>query len=284
MIVFDGRLNESGTVAFDLSDRGLTLGDGLFETMLAVDRRVFRRVAHLDRMMGGAAAFAIPVTRERLESDLDLLLATLPDGVEVIRLAVTRGPGGRGLRRPETARPTVIVTHAPWSADPVMRPVRLVTSTIRRNETSPAARWKTSAYVDAIAALAEAEAKGADDALLLNMRGDVACTTSGNIFAIEGDVLLTPQTDDGILDGTTRGLVLELARTMGLRTKEMSLKPIEFATAEALFLTNSVRLINPVVGLDRRRHDAGHPVIGRLCDAIGARIAAECGRDPRAVG
>ncbi len=282
MIVFDGRLHDGDTISFDPGDRGLTLADGLFETMLAVDGKVFRRVAHLDRMIGGAAALAIPIDRNRLEADLDLLLDRLPAGEVVVRVTLTRGPGARGLKRPATTRPTVIVTAAPWSADPVMRPVELVTSTIRRNETSPSARWKTLAYVDAVAALAEAEAKGADDALLLNGRGDVACTTMANIFAVDGDVLTTPQPDDGILTGTTRAVVLEIARDFGMCTKEMSRPPAEFAKAEAMFLTNSVRLVVPVARLDRRRHTTDHPVLARFANAIGARIAAECGRDPRA--
>ena len=282
MIVIDGRLEESEKVLFDVSDRGLTLADGLFETMLAVDGRVFRRDAHLDRMIAGAAALAIPIDRARLETDLDLLLGTLPPGEAVVRLTLTRGPGARGARRPDVVRPTVLVSHAAWPKETVMRPLRLVTSTIRRNDTSPTSRHKTLGYVDAGAALAEAEAKGADDALLFNMRGAVACSSTGNVFAIDGDVILTPQPDDGILEGTIRAVVLEAARDLGLRTKEMSLAPLEFAMTEALFLTNSVRLLAPISGLDRRRYPTDHPTVARLADAIGARIAAECGRDPRA--
>ena len=282
MIVFDGRLHDGDTVSFDVSDRGLTLADGLFETMLAVDGRVFRRAAHLYRLLAGAEALTIPIARTRLEADLDLLLSTLPPGEAVVRLTLTRGPGARGLKRPAEARPTVLVGAAPWPREAVMRPIRLVTSAIRRNETSPTARWKTLAYVDAVAALAEAEAAGADDALLLNGRGDVACTTMANVFAVDGDVLLTPQPDDGILAGTTRALVLALAREIGMRTKEMSLSAPEFAAAEALFVTNAVRLVAPVAGLDRRHYVAPHPRVIEIADAGGARIATECGRDPRA--
>lgn len=282
MIVFDGRLHETTTVAFDVADRGLTLADGLFETMLVVDGRVFRRAAHLERLLGGAAALGLPIARERLEADLDLLLSTVPAGDAVVRLTVTRGPGGRGLRPPEVPRPTVIATTAPWSPDPVMRPVRLATSSIRRNETAPSSRWKTAAYVDAVAALAEAEAKGADDALFLNTRGHIACTTIANLFVVTGDTLVTPRLDDGVLAGTTRALVLDAASAFGLRAREATLTPDELVRAEAIFLTNAVRLVSPVVELDGRRVAGDHPVIGRIAEAIGARIAAECGRDPRA--
>lgn len=282
MIVHDGRLHETTTVAFDVADRGLTLADGLFETMLVVDGRVFRREAHLDRMLGGAAALGLAIARARLEADLDLLLSTVAAGEAVVRLTVTRGPGGRGLKPPQVPRPTVIVTWAPWSPDTMMRPVRLATSSIRRNETAPSSRWKTAAYVDAVAALAEAEANGADDALFLNTRGHVACTTVANLFAVIGDTLATPRLDDGVLAGTTRALVLDAAPTLGLRAREATLTPDDLARAEAIFLTNAVRLISPVVERDGRRVAGDHPVIGRIAEAIGARIAADCGRDPRA--
>ena len=282
MIVFDGHLHDDGPLSFDLSDRGLLLADGLFETFLAVDRRLFRRAAHLDRLLAGAEALGLAVARDRLEADLDCLLGALPAGPAVVRLTVTRGPGARGLQRPAAARPTVIVTRAPWSADLVFRPQRLVTTTIRRNPTSPAARFKTLAYVDAIAAMAEAEACGADDALFLDTAGAVACSTMANVFAVFGDRLATPDLRHGALAGTTRGAILEIAADLGLATEVATLSPADLAAADALVLTNAVRLVSPVATLDGRAFEVGHPVPRRLLDALGARIAAECGRDPRA--
>ena len=282
MIVLDGRLHETSVVPFDVSDRGLTLADGLFETLLVVDGRPFRRAAHLERMLAGAAALALPIERDRLEADLDLLLATLGPGTAVVRLTLTRGPGARGLALPAEPRPTVLVTTAPWSPDLVGRPVRLVTSSIRRNETSPTARHKTLAYLDAIAATAEARAAGCDDALFLNTEGRVASTTMANLFAVVDGRLVTPPLGDGVLDGTTRRVVLEVAEAAGLDAVEASLSRADLDRAEAIVLTNAVRLIVPVAGLDGRDLAADHPLIGMLLDGIGARIAADCGRDPRA--
>ena len=283
MIVFDGRLHAGTTVPFDVSDRGLTLADGLFETMLVVDGRVFRRTAHLDRMAAGATALAIPFDRARVEADLDLLLGALAPSTAVVRLTLTRGPGARGLARPTTARPTVLVTAAPWSPDLAFRPVRLATTAIRRNETSPTARFKTLAYVDAVAALAEAQERGADDALFLNGGGRVASTTMANLFAVVDDELVTPPLADGVLDGTTRRCVLEIARERGWRMTERSLSPGDLERADAAFLTNAVRLVSPVTTIDDHGLAAGHAAARDLFDAIGARIAAVCGRDPRAV-
>ena len=282
MIVFDGRLHDGRVVPFDVSDRGLLLADGLFETFLVVGGRAFRRAAHLDRMMAGAAALGLAVERARLGHDLDLLLATLGAGTSVVRMTLTRGPGARGLARPADPRPNVLVTAAPWSADLVFRRLRLATTSIRRNQTSPTARFKTLAYVDAIAALAEAEARGADDALFLNGAGHVASTTMANLFAVVAGRLVTPPVEDGVLAGTTRGLVLEAAAARGIATEVRSLTVDEFFSAEAVFATNAVRLISPVVGLDGRPLGEAIDWAAGLLDEIGARIAAECGRDPRA--
>lgn len=282
MIVLDGRLLDTTTPPFDLSDRGLLLADGLFETLLVIDGRPFRRDAHLDRLMEGAAAFALPIERARLDADLDLLLAHLARPEAVVRLTVTRGPGARGLALPAAPRPTVLLTAAPWSPDLVFRPTRLVTSPIRRNETSPTARFKTLAYLDAVAAMADADARGADDALFLDTRGLVASTTMANLFAVHGDTLQTPPLDGAVLPGTTRAVVIEAARAGGLAVREAQLLPADLAAADALFTTNAVRLISPVVALDGRAYPGDDPRLRTLLDAVGARLAAECGRDPRA--
>lgn len=282
MIVLDGRLHPTSVVPFDVGDRGLTLADGLFETFLVVDGRAFRRAAHLDRMMAGAAALALPIDRSRLDADLDLLLGTLGPGTAVVRLTLTRGPGARGLALPADPRPTVLVTAAPWSPDLVGRPVRLATSSIRRNETSPTARHKTLAYLDAVAATAEAKATGADDALFLDIAGRVASTTMANLFALIDGRLTTPPLADGVLDGTTRRVVLDVAKAVGLDAVEASLTRADLDRAEAIVLTNAIRLVVPVVGLDGRELAADHPSTKTLLDGIGARIAAECRRDPRA--
>jgi len=174
------------------------------------------------------------------------------------------------------------VTAAPWSPDLVGRPVRLVTSSIRRNETSPTARHKTLAYLDAIAATAEARAAGCDDALFLNTLSRVASTTMANLFALIDGRLTTPPLGDGVLDGTTRRVVLEEAKAAGIDAGEASLTRADLDRAEAMLLTNAVRLVVPVARLDGRDLAVDHPLIGTLGDAVGARIAADCGRDPRA--
>jgi branched-chain amino acid aminotransferase len=179
--------------------------------------------------------------------------------------------------------PTVVVSARPWDPGLFAAPVRLVTSSIRRNHTSPASRLKPLGYLDSILAAREAVERGADDALFLNGRDQVACTTIANLFAIEGDRLITPPTTDGVLAGIMRGLVLAAATGVGLRPVEASLAPADLLIADAVFLTNSVRFLSPVVSLDGRPLvDSGKEAVTALQIAILASALRECGYAPGA--
>jgi branched-subunit amino acid aminotransferase/4-amino-4-deoxychorismate lyase len=120
-------------------------------------------------------------------------------------------------------------------------PVSLhIATATRRNELSPLSRVKAACYLDNLLALSEARAHGADDALLLNTRGMIACAASANVFIIRGGRLETPPIGDGALPGTMRALVLSLASQAGLAPIETSLRAEDIAKADEVFLTNSI--------------------------------------------
>ncbi|WP_046869165.1 aminotransferase class IV [Microvirga massiliensis] len=251
MLWLDGKIQEDARASFDLRDRGLLLGDGLFETFVAWNGRAFMLDAHLDRLLAGAAALQMPIERELLRPPVDALAAALPSG-GVIRLTVTRGTGPRGLRLPAHQTPVVFATaSAPWRPALELPQVRLATTSIRRNASSPLSRHKTLAYLDNVLALQEALERGADDALLLTTQGRVACASAANLFLIHGRNLLTPPLEDGVLAGITRGLVLQqIAPMCGLNPREASLSREALFKADAVFLTNSVALVTEVIDVD----------------------------------
>ncbi|EIM30907.1 aminotransferase class IV [Microvirga lotononidis] len=242
MLWFDGAVSNDPRTGFDLRDRGLLLGDGLFETLAVANGRAFMLDAHLDRLLAGAAALNIPVDREALRRPVEDLTAALPEG-GIIRLTLTRGAGPRGLRLPIHQQPTVFAAaSAPWSPNPTAAEVRLATARIRRNSSSPTSRYKTLAYLDNVLAVQEALDQGADDALLLAVGGQVACTSAGNIFIIEGERLLTPSLDNGVLPGITRALVLNvLAPELGLIPQEVNLPKDSLFQADAVLLSKHPR-------------------------------------------
>jgi branched-chain amino acid aminotransferase len=258
----------------DPADRGLLLGDGVFDTLVSFSRIPLAGDRHLARLTAHAAAIGIALDPARVWEGWNAVIGDAAEDHVILRTTVTRGITARGLWPKDAAppAPTVLVSRAEWSEAAVGRPLRLVTSTIVRNAGSPAARLKTIGYLDNILAAREAAGKDADDALLLNAAGKVACSTIANVFVFLEGRLITPPETDGVIAGIVRGLVLELARAAGVETAERSLEVAELLAADEVFLTNSVRLVSPVLSIDSRS------VGGRSPDRVTALLRGVAAR------
>jgi branched-subunit amino acid aminotransferase/4-amino-4-deoxychorismate lyase len=236
-------------------DRGLLLGDGLFETVLFKAGEAVLWPAHMARLHRGCAALGLA------PPDPEVLLAQARGAAgslarAAVRLTWTAGSGGRGLARPDALQPRLLVTAAPSP-----RPegaASLVTATVRRNAGSPASRLKTLSYLDNVLARREALAAGADEALMLDTDGRLACASAANLFWIAGGRLHTPALDGAVLGGVMRAQVLE-----ALPVEEVAAGPEALANVEALFLTSSLIGVRPVSSLDGRAL-ASHPLIEDL--------------------
>ena len=237
-----------------LDDRGLLLGDGLFETILWSEGQLEHLDAHAKRLARGCKALGLP------PPDPDALETAALDAVDAaglhadraaVRLTWTAGSGGRGLDRPELPAPRLFASAAASPAPST--PARLATVAVRRNEGSPASRHKTLNYLDNVLARREARTSGADEALMFNNRGEVAGGAAANLFWFEGDTLLTPALECGVLDGVMRGLVIDRAARLGIAVHEVTATDLEGATG--VFLTNSLIGVRPVHSID------GAPVI-----------------------
>jgi branched-chain amino acid aminotransferase len=238
----DGHIVMPEEAHVSIADRGLLLGDGLFETMAVHNAQVFDLDAHLERLASGLGVlgFVQAVDLAKLRSGIARYIAAEEASCAVLRVTVTRGAGPRGLAPPEAPRPTIFITLSPM---PPARetPLSLHIATVtRRNEHSALSRIKALPYLDNVLALSEAHARGADDALLLNTRGTIACATVANVFVIREERLETPPVCDGALPGTMRALVLSLAKGAGLAPVERSFDVSGLGEADHVFLTNSI--------------------------------------------
>lgn len=245
IIHLNGRLLATAEARIDPTDRGLTLGDGLFETLRARDGGILRLSRHLRRLRAGAAVLGLDVPNS--DRDLERFLAEtlaangLEDGV--LRLTLTRGPSGRGVLPRGSSVPTLMITASGYDAAP--GPASAVIATVtRRNEHSPLARCKCLNFLDNILARQEAEKLGADEALLLNTTGRLAEASAANLFVVLGGALLTPPVADGALPGVMRADVMER-----LGARECPLAPEDLARASEAFLTNSLA-IRPLTRVD----------------------------------
>lgn len=271
MLWLDGKLHTTAPGPFDLRDRGLTLADGVFDTMLVLAGRPVFPDYHLDRLMRACETLRIEVERATVAAAMRDLAAA-GEGDAIIRVTVTRGAGARGLRIVPGMSPTVLGVRSPWQPDMAFQPVRLATSAIRRNATSPLSRIKSLAYLDNVLALDEALAAGADDALILSTEGNVACTSAGNVFVLRRGDLLTPPVSDGVLDGTVRDLLLRHATRVGLQPSERALSPDDLLGADAVFATNSARLISPATMIDGTRLPDAERIIAPLCKLVAEEV------------
>jgi branched-subunit amino acid aminotransferase/4-amino-4-deoxychorismate lyase len=251
-------------------DRGFTLGDGLFETVLARSGEPVRLDAHLDRLTAGCGSLGLPAP-DRAEAERLMRQALVDAGLEAtraaVRLTLTAGSGGRGLDRPAELQPRLAATAA--AAPRPTTPARLITAAVRRNDQSPAARLKTLSYLDNVLARAEARAAGADEALMLNTRGELACAAAANLFWIGGGKLFTPALSCGVLAGTARARVLTIAAGLGVAVGEARAGPEALQAADAVFITNALVGLRPAAELDGRKF-APHGLVEQLFRALDA--------------
>lgn len=242
-----------------LDDRGLLLGDGLFETILARDGRLVLFADHVARLRAACAAIGLPAPGGDEIRDLceQALAKAGPAPRLAVRVTLTAGSGGRGLARPEAIEPHVFATAAP--APRPEGPAVVVTSPVRRNEGSPTSWLKSLSYLDNVFARQHAAPA---EALMLNNAGEIACAAAANVFWVRGGELFTPALDCGVLDGVMRRQVMERETVKEVRAPRAMLE-----TAEAMFLTSSLIGVRPVASLDGVAMGS-HAIVDRLARAL----------------
>ncbi|TAL00985.1 MAG: 2-keto-4-methylthiobutyrate aminotransferase [Rhodospirillaceae bacterium] len=265
ILSLNGVLCEEDTARIDPRDRGFTLGDGVFETIAVRNGAAPRLVAHLARLRDGLQVIGLALE----QSDQDLVdrmndvLAANDTTNAVLRLTVSRGVGQRGIAVPATVSPTVVITANPLPPFPTPARVTIAASTCR-NEKSPLSRIKSLGYLDNIVARREADARGVDDAIMLNTRGDIACATVANVFLLVDGGLITPRVEDGALPGLARADVITLARA-----EERTVSRDELNRASEMFLTNALG-VRPVTHIDNAPVGDGEP--GLITQLLATRV------------
>lgn len=242
----NGALLSAGAARIDPTDRGFTLGDGVFET-IAVRRRVPCQLdRHMARLSAGAAVLGIPLTWTL--ADVATAISTLlEDSVEdaAVRATLTRGPATRGVLPAGDITPTLLITAGPLP--PKLPPARVVVArSTCRNEFSPLARIKSLNYLDNIIARREAAARGADDAILLNTRGNAAEATASTLLVLLDGAVVTPPLADGALPGIARARLIEAGRVI-----ERSMSAADLDRIDGAALVNALGC-RQVASLERR--------------------------------
>ncbi len=257
-------------------------GDGVWEGLRVYDGKIFRLGEHLERLRRSAVALSyegIPPAAEIVEEIRRTLAANqMRDNVH-IRLTLSRGrkcTSGLDPRLNTSGTLLVVLAeHKPPVYD--KSGVRLITARHRRPPDDVLDQKIHSCnQVTSILAKLEANAAGADDALMLDTRGMVAETNATHIFLVRDGLVLTPTTA-ACPEGITRGAVLALCREHGIGFEVRDIAPDEVYGADEMFCTGTMGEIVAVVEVDGRRIGSGErgPLTDRLCELFAALTATE---------
>lgn len=244
-IWLNGELVAADDAAVPALDHGITVGDGVFETLRVYAGIPFAADRHLDRLERSAAGLGLCIPeRDYLRRALEEVIAAggLPECR--VRLTITAGNGPLGSGRTEGA---CTIVAAVGALDPVAPVTDVITVPWVRNERSPLVGLKTTSYAENVVALARAKETGASEALFANTRDELCEGTGTNVFVVVGGELLTPPLSSGCLAGITRELVLECTDAV-----ERSLPFTVLSDADEIFLTSSTREVQAVAHVDGR--------------------------------
>ena len=286
IVNINGTLAHRDQAAVSPFDSAVQGGDAVWEGLRLYDGRIFRLVEHLDRLRSSALALAFEAipSHEAIVEQIRRTLAAnaMRDGVH-IRLTLTRGVKYTSGMDPRVNRsgPTLIVLaeHKPPVYD--KGGITLFTSTIRR----PAPdcldpKIHHCNLIPSILAKIQANAAGADDALMLDARGFVAETNATHVFLVAGGVVRTSHTV-ACPEGITRAAVLDLCRENGIATEVGDLSLTDVYRAEEMFCTGTMGELAPVTRVDGRTIGAGR--IGPFTTRLSALFRALTEREGVAV-
>ncbi len=264
-VYINGKLVPLKDAKISVFDHGLLYGDGVFEGIRAYNGRIFMLEAHVNRLFSSARAITlrVPLTKKGL---MRAIVATckannIKEGY--VRLLVTRGEGSLGLSPFSCRCPQTIIIADKiqlYAKELYKHGLRVVTAGTPRNHSESLSPCiKSLNYLNNILAKLEAINAGVEEAVMLNLQGNVAEASGDNIFIFKGQQLFTPPISAGALPGITREVVMDLARQRGYDVSEKILTRYDLYTADEMFLTGTAAEIIAVVDMDSRIIGTGKP-------------------------
>lgn len=245
MIWVNGGLRAADTARVSVLDHGLTVGDGIFETVKSVRGRTFALTRHLDRLTRSARGLGLPdPDHDEVRAACAAVLDANPVELGRLRITYTGGLSPLGSERGDDG-PTLVV--AVGEASPRPDTTAVITVPWTRNERGALTGLKTTSYGENVVALARAHEQAASEALFANTVGDLCEGTGSNVFVVLDGELHTPPLSSGCLAGITRALTVEWT---GARETRLPFDVLD--RAEEVFVTSSLRDVQAVHRVDGR--------------------------------
>lgn len=266
-IWLNGGLQDLETARVSVLDHGLTVGDGIFETVKSVEGRLFALTRHLDRLARSARGLGLP------EPDLDEVRAACaavldanPMPLGRLRITYTGGLSPLGSDRGDQGQTLVVALgEAPRRPDTTA----VITVPWTRNERGALTGLKTTSYAENVVALARAHEQGASEALFANTVGQLCEGTGSNVFVVIDGEIHTPPVASGCLAGITRALAVDWT---GARETDLPFDVLD--RADEVFLTSTLRDVQAVHRVDGRElPGAPGPVTAKAMRVFAERAA-----------
>jgi branched-chain amino acid aminotransferase len=246
------RININGLITppeeakISVLDHGFLFGDSVYETLRTYGGKPFLFSRHFARLEHSANAINLKLPWTKSKTLEEIRRTCLPEECR-IRLIITRGVGELSADIETCLDPSVIIIVVPLVLPPeriYTDGVDVVISSVRRG--GRFADVKTGSLIHQVLARHEANLKSAYEAILLTTDEKLSDGITSNIYMVRDRKLLTPAQDAGIVQGITRGVVLDLAREIGLEVVEGVFDVTEISRADEMFLTGSTREVVPI--------------------------------------
>ncbi len=263
----NGKIYKREEAFISVFDRAVLYGDGVYETLRSYSGKVFLYEEHFNRLLASLNAISIyfPLNKEELLKEIEETIKATECSETMIRLIISRGISPINLNPAEAKSYTLIIIVEPYRPFPIElyeRGASLIISKIRRNSPlslNPAI--KSLNLLNNFLAYKEAIERKAFDSLFLSLDGYIAEGTTYNIFWIKNSIIYTPIEEIGLLLGTTRNVVIELAKQECIVVKKGYYFKEDLYSADECFITSTLKEIMPVCSVDNNK-------IGNICPGL----------------
>ncbi|MCM8803807.1 MAG: aminotransferase class IV [Candidatus Omnitrophica bacterium] len=250
VLLFNGRKINSTFLNFDILRRGFLYGDGIFETLISSNFKIFRYNEHWERLKKGALISNLEIPdKEEIKKLIEKEIRKLELGKYYIRINLWR-------KKPEKFNPEkekksyylIIIRKLKPYPERFYKDgiICIISNKVKRNENSVLSKIKSFNYLENIILKIECRENNSDDAIVLNTKKYISCGSVSNIFFVKDDVIYTPSIKSGCLDGITRKVVFEVCKREKIKIKEGSFKLNFLKNCDEIFLTNTLMGIMPV--------------------------------------
>ncbi len=257
MIYLNNKIVTKNKALISVFDHGFLYGDGIYETLRVYKGIIFKFDEHIDRLNRSAEMIGLTIPKEpdEIRKAVYKTIAANRQKEALVRITISRGAGPLGLDPSLCPKPTFVIISNKFRQYPsafYSKGMKVSVVKTRRNY-GPALdpRIKSLNFLNNVLAKIEAKKSGSYEALMLNYQGYLAEGTISNVFFVnKKNVLCTPSLKVGILEGITRGMILDIAGELGLNVREGCFRRKDMYNAREVFITNTSMEVMPVTRVD----------------------------------